>query len=758
MAGKSSKARRRQKKKRPAGEASAGRAGGTQAAGSGGAAGGARRARRRRDNELKRLASAAAAGDDAQVEQLLDRLWPRTGRVSGPRLRWLAANRPAWLVAEIEKLDAAGREHQAVGEALGAAVLGLDAASCERLGRIESRFATEALVVRTAAEHIAAGRDEAGLRALRPIGLRSPLRPARLALRGLSAWYRRRDAEAARAFAPLAGDRVFGPLAEAVLYAIEPDPGVEPGPATARCLRALGAGHALEAAAYAAVGRELAGGRPNRALRVARRVAGDGSAGLRRALRRDLAGALSALGVEPYQILERIERSLGGGADDPELSGLGALVYELDGDRDEALGFWLDYSHELADLPPEIRAGRAVLAAVHARIGQRLAAMAEEPSGSLLSLLFGHDVAGQQRQDARHHLEKALELDPEDLHTWRALLDLLERQGVKAERARVLERFAARFPDHPEALLAAAAGAEQRGALDKALRHIRRAAAVEPLNRRTRARQARLLCAKARKQMRAGRMERARKCYRQAAGVSGCPAKARIEAQAEAAAFEDLSRREEQAAALKDEALQADPRPWLWAGHFLAARRRLHGRRRGRLPGRLDPLPPEPPPPQPEELLGLLELPAAYGDAAADRPPGLEALVERALAAGSERLLEPAQLDRALALCPAGEPALALAEQAQRLHPGRPAFVAARYQRALDCGRPAAYFTRALEELQQARAAQQQAGAEPGELVQELERLDRRVRALLKRGQGGTARRTRRPGKRRGAGQGKLPF
>ncbi len=752
-------ARRRAKsKRRKSLERQAGKAPGSKAAGPADPGGGSR-ARRRRNHELKRLDSAAAAGDDAQVEQLLDRLWPRTGRVSGPRLRWLGANRPAWLVAEVEALDAAGREHPAVGEALGAAVLGLDAASGERLGRIESRTASEALAVRTAAEHIAAGRDEAGLRALRPIGLHSPLRSARLALRGLSAWYRRRDAEAARAFAPLAGDRVFGPLAEAVLFAIDPDPAAELGPAAVRCLRALGAGRALDASAYAAVGRELAAGRPNRALRVANRVAGDGSAGLRRALRRDLAGALGALGVEPYQISERIERSLGGGADDPGLLGLAALVYELAGKRGAALDLWLDYSHELADLPAEISPGRAALAALHARIGERLAMMAEETSGSPFSMLFGgDDIASQQRREAREHLEQALELDPEDTHTWRTLLDLLEHHGNKAERARVLERFAARFPDHPEALLAAAAGAEQRGALDKALRHIKRAAEVEPLNRRTRARQARLLCAKARKQMRAGRMERARKCYRQAAGVPGCPTNARLEAQAEAAAFESLSRRDEQAAALRDEALQGDPRPWLWAGHFLAARRRLRGKRRGRLPGQLDPLAPEPPPPQPEELLGLLELRAGFDDTAAAGPPGLEALVERSLAAGAERLQEPAQLDRALALCPDGEPALALAEHAQRLHPGRPAFVAARYRRALDCGRPAAYFTRALEELQQARAAQAPAGAEPGALAQELQRLERRVRALLKRGRGGTAGRSRRPGKRRGAGQSKLPF
>jgi len=681
-----------------------------------------RRATKKQRYHLSRLQDLLDRNQHRQAERVLDAVWRQEdGQLNPDRLCWLILHWPERVERDIAEVPASGWSHPVVVDALASTILLLPGEALAALDGVHSAALEDARLVRRASTLIAAAQDQEALALLRGIGLRSPFRESRIFLRGLSAFYRFEDQEATRALEALGGSQPYGALAHDLLSLMPAQEGAQEdslshGAHFDALLNALGREEQSGHVRLARVRKPLSDGKLNTALREATRPGLDPTSVLFQALRRDLAAALLSGGLLPEDVCERIDRAFAEDPEDPGMNRLRALMFEAAGLSHRAIHHWLHHARELWQGAGSFSPGERTLAlaALYHRLGTLQTGLAVDDDEKQRCSPFG---LFSRRQLPPSHLwehafqwfSKAVELDAESLEHWQGLLTVAEHLRDKPQRNRVLERFVKQFPDHPEALVAAARAAGERKACDKGLRYARRAAELEPLNRNTRDLETWLLLVKARKKFHQGKTAQARSVYQEALAVPNRTPTSMFKAFAEAAAFEEARGKTAEVLALRSDLLAHNPQPWIWTGYFLIGRehlKKLRGRgSRTRRAMETGAAPPEtavlsllPRPPEAGEVSELLQLAESFRHQFQWLTPELTSLVERAVAGGGTLLGERTELERALDFAK-GEILLKLAEHGQRLFPDSKRFAVTRYQTAMDCGLEAQYFAGAEEEL-----------------------------------------------------------
>jgi hypothetical protein len=90
--------------------------------------------------------------------------------------------------------------------------------------------------------------------------------------------------------------------------------------------------------------------------------------------------------------------------------------------------------------------------------------------------------APKNLEGAKAAYTKALEFDPSNESAATAFIAFLDRYNDKPARNRLLDQCVERFPKNPQLLAMAGARAVERKALDKGIKYLREAAALDPLN------------------------------------------------------------------------------------------------------------------------------------------------------------------------------------------------------------------------------------------------------------------------------------
>lgn len=423
--------------------------------------------------------------DDAWA--LLDAWLPRAPQTAGARFRWLLEVWPEGAAVEVGRPDALGIPSLAAVAMERATVLPTPVV--EALSAAPTELAAELVAVARASAAVAAGDDEGARELLRPIGLRSPLREAKTFVLGLSAFYQHRDDEARRGLGAVAESPVYGTVARELLARL--GAGFDP---TAH------AGADPDVAAFAAIGALLGEKRGLAALREANERAPTLSDGARAALRRDLPGALLALGLTPSQVLSRAERGFGNDPSDPSGSAAAALATEAGGTSiRDTIDHWRRYVEELRSGAGDFDATErtVALAQIHRKIAELFTRLAEDTSAELdevrgadeavdldsAAYLESLSLLGRvSRETALSHLQLALVQDDSDREVWSALLEGLVLGGREDEALDVAERMAERLAGDPAAFAIAAETARSLGAYQEALDYVRACADLEPLD------------------------------------------------------------------------------------------------------------------------------------------------------------------------------------------------------------------------------------------------------------------------------------
>jgi pentatricopeptide repeat protein len=423
--------------------------------------------------------------DDAWA--LLDAWLPRTPQTAGVRFRWLLEVWPEGAAVEVGRPDALGIPSLAAVAMERATVLPTPVV--EALSAAPTELAAELVAVARASAAVAADDDEGARELLRPIGLRSPLREAKTFVLGLSAFYQHRDDDARRGLGAITESAVYGAVARELLARL--GAGFDP---------AAHAGADPDVVAFAAIGALLGEKKGLAALREANERAPMLSDGARTALRRDLPGALLALGLTPSQVLSRAERGLGNDPSDPSGSAAAALATEggIISIRD-TIDHWRRYADEVGSGAGDFDATErtVALAQIHRKIAELFSRLAEDAS-AVLDEVRGADEAGDldsaayleslsllgqaARETALTHLQLALVHDDSDREIWSALLEGLLRGGREEDALDVAERMVERLEGDPAALALAAETARTLGAYQEALGYVRACAVLGPLD------------------------------------------------------------------------------------------------------------------------------------------------------------------------------------------------------------------------------------------------------------------------------------
>jgi tetratricopeptide (TPR) repeat protein len=184
---------------------------------------------------------------------------------------------------------------------------------------------------------------------------------------------------------------------------------------------------------------------------------------------------------------------------------LEALGCESDGDTGEALAYWHDLLGVLNAQPARDSDESLRLALVHRHIAQLL-----EPRSESLPLQF-HTL---------EHLETSLEHDPADRDSLLKLLAHNLHVGDLKEARHWVDQALAQFPDDPDCLFRAAETAVAGQAFKKAARYAERILATDSINAGARGLLVDAYLGHARKQIRAGKLEAARREVNNAAGYA----------------------------------------------------------------------------------------------------------------------------------------------------------------------------------------------------------------------------------------------
>lgn len=379
-------------------------------------------------------------------------------------------------------------------------------------------------------------------------------------------------------------------------------------PAQQAALETFGLGMLRDRVLLLELKRLLQLGRRNGALRVAAQELLGGAkgpppqdrVGLAEALLPELVAELVRADIPADSAVERVARALALPRDGLQASVVMALAEEESGECSGCMAkAWEKTVAVAAGEPRDLDAGsreraEALLLARVAHHRLRSALELQETnqrhtrrgfpgarSSGAVRKLCG-STAAEHLAVAEDNLEQALTLHPTSYPTWQSLLAVAQAYPGPKRSDRVLERMVVQLPKRPEVLVAAAQAARRRGSFDLALRHVRKAIALEPLNRSARDEEVELLLSRGRKKHAQGKPYQAAQSYRDALGVPHCRRSTRITAQTELAALLDLWEKPGQMETLRQEALAEHGQPWVWAASFMVARERLRPAARGR--------------------------------------------------------------------------------------------------------------------------------------------------------------------------------
>lgn len=465
-----------------------------------------------------------------------------------------------------------------------------------------------------------------------------------------------------------------------------------------QALEPLGMARAIDGRLLRQLGQMVNEGRPNTALRAAARIQGRVDGRLTATLRRELPGVLIAAGLDWRKVVSRLERALPTtDASDPDDHRLVACCAESAGDLPAAVEAWESYLEGVTSGETSWAEPREVAAAVCEHLGALLSAAALRQE-----TVYG--VRHARRLGlwsmACDSFEQALEHDPDDLSTWTRLIEASGHLPDRREQARTLERFLRRFPEHPAALQAAASAAGDRGAFDKGRRFVRRAIALEPLNRELRDIEAELVTGKAFKKLKTGHHDVAARLLgelRQLVPRSTAARRLWLASLA-AAAFGALGREDEREACLALTAVEGHG-PWTRAVMMMRADEEVEGTL-GDLPDEsLQVLFPSEGP-SVEDLRGVMQILEEYRDDRGGLSWSLASLGSRAAELGCDSLTEREDILRVLGLVGSLERRLQLLERACERYPADHDFVYFKYYVALSLDRGPEYFDEVEEEIE----------------------------------------------------------
>jgi hypothetical protein len=698
---------------------------------------------------LKRLKQATGRPDQQQkARELLDRLWPRdSGQASREtierqRLAWLLNHWPQQAFEELKSLNE--NMTPALWRVVSASVLLLSDHDfeqlCSRSLRFTDEWLREAKILRQASQAISQEDDDLGLQLLKQIGLRSSFRNGRMFLRGLSAYYRRRDQEAFQAWSQIERDSLLASAVRRLI--VMSDLGPELDEQTSETAASELDGGFAEMTERAGIPESLVMDRIaqligykryNAAFREAAGYTLHMDTVARESLVRDLASALICSGLSPAVTMSRVTRAFTGQLNGFQLAHLKALTEESE-KTNYRESPWTSLDRRLArgegDFDERSRTlARADLSAQRAKFCLEMAEnMGMEQSDPYDFLYddeeFFDEEIEQLVQDAIDLLEQAVRLDPASVNHWLQLIEVFVKFGKDDQVGRTIERMVKALPDHPQTLLLAVRHAAKRKAWHKALRYIRQVIEKEPLNRDARDQQSWLLLHIGREKFRQFDLSASENSYQQAIEVPHRTAESQLKALAETTAFYHRTGRQQRASELRSQTLALEDYQWLFIAYYIIGDEHLQNaifgrrgsRRRGRARGssaaraipekiNIQPNPQELPqkPPVPGELKRLLSLWKSAEGVFESLPKALAELLSRAIAFNLAEIKEREEINTALEIIDSIELRLRLVEHALELFPDDSALIVLRYTLALDLKLPIEYFREATNHLQLAR-------------------------------------------------------
>jgi tetratricopeptide (TPR) repeat protein len=339
-----------------------------------------------------------------------------------------------------------------------------------------------------------AGRDEEARTSLQGIGLQSPFLEWKVLLRGLLAFYQGDNLRALENWQRLNVDRLPARLAAPLRFTIDPAFRLAQPPATQTTLQQQA--DRLQNSGLIQPLRHIQSVLANEnKLPQAFRLAED----LLPALRREAPHLLPRLASCFYwaviasgrpEDVPRFQRVFGPPADDPRFNRLHALAFEHRAQLGEAHRAWQDFEKEVAQHPaawPGDQANR-VRALVWRHMGTNAASMPDKKEmDELPPFLRNHpDRPRPLNPTAEKCFERSLELAPDQLDTYKALLELYRRKKKPAEAVKVARRLLERFPNDAPALETLGDLLLDQDEAAEGLQLLQRALQANPLERRLR--------------------------------------------------------------------------------------------------------------------------------------------------------------------------------------------------------------------------------------------------------------------------------
>ena len=649
--------------------------------------------RRRKTGRRRSKAKQANSGLDYRRRKVLKRLeqgrpedalreLERVFEADAPaRALWLIEHWPARAAAELAEcaVAPAGVVERLVAQCLSLApelVAAVGALEC-----LDPDLRCELVAISEASRLLAAGDDRGALASLRRVRRDSPLASAKRFLRGLLAVYNGDTAGVERALDGLDSRSHYH-----------------------GALRSIGRGD--HDAGLAAVAEELERGRPRAALVAAERLAMVEGDPLRPFLRRYAAGALVELDVCIDRTVAGVSRALGsleGGAHDDHLL---ALLLEAEGYLEEATERWMKVAAAVGRGKYLGDADRGVVGGmIFNHLAERWVAVAP-PDSFFAAHRFGGPSRAACLSRASLLFEQATDLDPAGESAWTNLIALAPDA---AARGRLIERYVRSVPESPAAWARAAEAAEERGAFDKAMGHLKHALTLAPNDRALWDLEGRLLGGKARKHARAGSEQKALAAFERALALPRLTPTGRAHLHARVAAYHIGRGRPAEAARETEAACALAGEPWTVHADVLCGWSELFRSGRGRTPraGVSATAPDTPPtpntPPGRAELAGVLARARAHEERYRDRSPThdpLRSLARRAVVAGIGWVETMDDVRDAYDVVYDDiETCLRLFERGAELRLNDSLFIPFRYEAAIAAGRPAGYFASALTEL-----------------------------------------------------------
>lgn len=578
---------------------------------------------------LKKVSRLLRKGHRQDATEVFDGQWPIDDPATRiARMEALLSVWPARAVQEVCHrhgfIDA--KEAKVFAEAC----LFLDDSQVAQLAAVDSEWGKQAHVVLQASCDVAAGRDEEARTRLRSIGLRSLFRRTRLFLRGLSAYYQRRDEESRKIFSRLAQSSAFGEVCRVLLWMIaeqaeqqeaagnddvegrdtaetekktrrlHEDENVErrergksPLALWQRRIVDLWGVHALlERATIREAVEHLRAQQLNRAMRTLSLCTFTPNGPFLFALNRDLPLTAASFGVDMTRVASNLLKCGLGLPWDPFMNATGALMMEHKNKLPYANKLWEDYHQDSAtlDLAPPGWTDK-YQAMIRDRMANNLIQLIvcskRTPMGFLEMDRFCEIFDSSPIETLFSYTEDSLELDPEEIDHWRTHLKILDLTEDRKKKGKTLERMLDIFPSNPDVLIAAAEEALHRKAVEKALRFATRAAELEPLATHHRVLRCRILLTKARKRIAQRKFDEARQLYAEIIRVARPRAsdidEVWLTAQTELAVLEEALEGPEGLYENRRRFLRIRNLSWLWTLYVLEGRKRLYSGKTGRV-------------------------------------------------------------------------------------------------------------------------------------------------------------------------------